>query len=119
MAGEKHESSTANENKDKQLHPAYSVTNIQTKVKTLDGNKVTYSSWVKLFEIQANAFKVIDHIDGTPKPEETDETYAAWSTLDSLVLQWICNTISDELPARTLLSTDTAIEAWNKIRAIL
>lgn len=50
------------------LHPAYTVTNIQTKIRTLDGTKVTYSSWTKLFRLHAKAYKVLNRIDGTPAP---------------------------------------------------
>ncbi|KAK1418193.1 hypothetical protein QVD17_27336 [Tagetes erecta] len=68
------------------LHPAYTITNINSKVRTLDGNKVTYSSWLKLFEIQATAFRVLDHIDGTTTaPKPTDDNYVEWRQIDALV----------------------------------
>ncbi|XP_022040702.1 uncharacterized protein LOC110943261 [Helianthus annuus] len=79
------------------LHPAYSVTNIQTKIRTLDGTKVTYSSWTKLFKLHAVAYKVLDHLDNTPPPPEKSSDYASWKEIDALVLQWIYSTISDDL----------------------
>ncbi|KAK1440601.1 hypothetical protein QVD17_06430 [Tagetes erecta] len=115
--GDQPESSKVNDTS-KSLHPAYTVTNINTKVRTLDGTKVTYSSWLRLFEIQVTAFKVQDHVDGTKPPDASDERHAEWTTIDSLVLQWICSTISDELLARILPKTTTAREAWLKIQAI-
>ncbi|KAJ9556976.1 hypothetical protein OSB04_011590 [Centaurea solstitialis] len=84
----------------KSLHPAYSVSNIQTKIRTLDGSKVTYSSWVKLFRFHAIAYKVLDHLDDTPAPADTDLSYEAWKELDALVSQWIYSTISDDLLVR-------------------
>ncbi|KAK1428496.1 hypothetical protein QVD17_17331 [Tagetes erecta] len=101
------------------MHPAYSITNINSKVRTLDGKKVSYSNWVKLFTIQVRAYQVLHHIDGTKPPVETDPKYAAWHTLDSLILQWIYNTISDDLFARVIADGDlTAREAWVKLQQI-
>lgn len=97
MTIEEGKSSSPKMDNPKTLHQTYSVRNINTKVRTLDGVKIGYSTWVKLFEWQANAFKVIDHIDGTEPPEETATEYAEWFCLDSLVLQWIDSTISDKL----------------------
>ena len=98
------------------LHPAYTITNIHTKIRTLDGVKVTYSSWTKLFRLHANAYKVLDHIDGTPAPKETDPTYLQWMEIDALVLQWIYSTLSDELMVRILQNNTTGQDAWNKLK---
>ncbi|KAJ0472171.1 hypothetical protein HanHA89_Chr15g0604031 [Helianthus annuus] len=100
------------------LHPVYTVTNIQNKVRILDGTKVTYSSWVKLFQLHARGDKVLTHIDGTDPPAEEDPTYASWLEVDSIVLQWIYGTLSDELLARVLEPDSTAYEAWNRIKKI-
>ncbi|XP_022019514.1 uncharacterized protein LOC110919554 [Helianthus annuus] len=97
------------------LHPAYTVTNIQTKVRILDGTKVTYSSWVKLFTLHARGYKVLRHIDGTPSPPKEDPTYEAWEELDAVVLQWIYETVSDELFVRVLKTESNAREAWVRI----
>ena len=59
----------------KTLHPVYTVANIQHKVRVLDGLKVSYSSWVKLFQLHAKGYKVMAHIDGTKPPAKTDPEY--------------------------------------------
>ncbi|KAI3733939.1 hypothetical protein L6452_13398 [Arctium lappa] len=52
-----------NPSKQISLHAVYTVTNIQHKIRILDGTKVTYNSWVKLFQLHARGYKVLDHID--------------------------------------------------------
>ncbi|XP_076905103.1 uncharacterized protein LOC143560731 [Bidens hawaiensis] len=66
------------------LHPAYSVTNILTKIRKLDGTDVTFSLWRKLFKLHAKAYKVLDHIDGTDTSANTSDNYLEWSEIDSL-----------------------------------
>ncbi|KAJ0879831.1 putative RNA-directed DNA polymerase [Helianthus annuus] len=105
-------SSSSSDPKTPSLHPAYTVTNIQNKVRTLDGTKVTYSSWVKLFKLHAKAYKVLDHIDGTAPPEEIDDNYSSWYEIDALILQWIYATLSDELMVRVLETDATARSTW-------
>ncbi|KAD7477347.1 hypothetical protein E3N88_00483 [Mikania micrantha] len=100
------------------LHPAYSVSNIQLKIRTLDGKKVTYSSWVKLFQFHAIAYKVLSHLDGTPQPNSTAPTYAAWKELDALVSQWIYSIVSDELLTQILDTSATARDTWLKLDKI-
>ncbi|XP_076899809.1 uncharacterized protein LOC143553789 [Bidens hawaiensis] len=100
------------------LHPAYSVTNIQTKIRTLDGTNVTYSAWVKLFHLHAVAYKVSDHIDGSAAPASSSTDHDAWKEIDALVLQWIYSTISDDLLKRVLDSNATAHAAWTKLEKI-
>ncbi|XP_022030485.1 uncharacterized protein LOC110931396 [Helianthus annuus] len=100
------------------LHPVYSVTNIQQKVRILDGVKVSYTSWVRLFQLHARGYRVIDHIDGTKLPADTDSSYASWLEIDSIVLQWIYGTLSDDLLARVLTGESTAHQAWVRIQNI-
>ncbi|XP_021992217.1 uncharacterized protein LOC110889035 [Helianthus annuus] len=102
----------------KTLHPAYSVTNVQSKICTLDGVKVTYTSWVKLFRLHAVAYQVFDQIDGTEPPPKTAAEYQSWKELDALVLQWIYSTMSDDLLPRVLESGPTARHAWVKLEKI-
>ncbi|XP_023771667.1 uncharacterized protein LOC111920323 [Lactuca sativa] len=109
--------SGSGEVKDMALHPAYTVTNIQTKIRTLDGSKVTYSSWKKLFPLYAKAYKVLDHINDTPEPVDTNPGYLQWAEIDALVLQWIYNTLSDELMVCILETDTTAQAAWNKLKS--
>ncbi|XP_076955203.1 uncharacterized protein LOC143629945 [Bidens hawaiensis] len=112
-------SSTNTPHTDKQpLHPAYTVTNINNKIRTLDGKKVKYSAWVKLFKLHARAYKVLHHIDGTDAPAKIDPTFFVWSEIDALILQWIYSTLSDVLLARVLDIEITARAAWTKIQEI-
>ncbi|XP_074283498.1 uncharacterized protein LOC141608047 [Silene latifolia] len=98
------------------LHPVYSVTNILNKVRLLDGVKVNYSAWVKLFTLHARGYKVLHHIDGTEPPAETDPNYASWCEIDAHVLQWIYGSISDDLLLRILETDSTAYEAWLRLK---
>ncbi|XP_074321456.1 uncharacterized protein LOC141657966 [Silene latifolia] len=98
------------------LHPVYSVSNILNKVRMLDGVKVNYSAWVKLFTLHARGYKVLHHIDGTKPPRETDDGYTSWCEIDSRVLQWIYGSVSDELLLRILEVDSTAYEAWIRLK---
>ncbi|XP_074266307.1 uncharacterized protein LOC141588780 [Silene latifolia] len=100
------------------LHPVYTVTNIQNKVRVLDGTKVTYASWVRLFKVHALGHDVLSHIDGTDAPAKTHESYASWVKIDAHVLQWIYGTLSDELLPRVLEDESTAREAWLRVENI-
>lgn len=84
----------------------------------LDGTKVTYSAWVKLFTLHAKGYKVLHHIDGTASPKENDPTYETWVEIDSIVLQWIYGTLADDILTRVLETNTTARNAWLKIREI-
>ncbi|KAL3633608.1 hypothetical protein CASFOL_022370 [Castilleja foliolosa] len=98
------------------LHPVYTVANVQNKIRTLDGTKVAYSSWTKLFLLHAVAYKVLNHLDGSPPPLEDDPGYGQWIEIDALVLQWIYRTLSDDLLVRMLDTDTTAYAAWTKIQ---
>ncbi|XP_021995195.1 uncharacterized protein LOC110892332 [Helianthus annuus] len=115
--GDKLDSSAA-ATKPNALHPAYSVTNIQSKIRTLDGTTVTYSSWVQLFQLHVVAYMVADHIDGTDSPPKAKPSYAQWKELDALVLQWILSTVSDNILPRILPNTTSAKQAWDKLEKI-
>ncbi|KAI3691923.1 hypothetical protein L6452_31726 [Arctium lappa] len=100
------------------IHPVYTVINIQNKVHILNGTKVTYSSWVKLFRLHAQGYKVLDHIDGTPSPNQADASYESWCEIDAIVLQWIYDTLSDDLLVRVLDTDTNARDVWIYIRDI-
>ncbi|XP_021980679.1 uncharacterized protein LOC110876827 [Helianthus annuus] len=100
------------------LHPVYTVTNIQNKVRVLDGTKVSYSSWVKFFQQNARGYKVMNHIDDTLSPAKTDPTYDSWMEIDDIVLQWIYRTLSNDLLVRLLKPKSTTLEAWLWLKAI-
>jgi hypothetical protein len=100
------------------LHPAYSVTNINQKIRTLDGKKVPYSDWVKLFKLQLRAYKALNHIEAITPPTEDDPKYEEWIEVDSLVLQWIYSTVSDDILNRLLDRETTARAAWLQVQEI-
>lgn len=43
------------------IHPTYIVTNIKNKERILDGNKVPYSLWVRLFKLHVRGYKIHTH----------------------------------------------------------
>ncbi|XP_021747222.1 uncharacterized protein LOC110713067 [Chenopodium quinoa] len=84
---------------------------------TLDPEKVQYSNWVELFKCHAHAFNVLDHIDSkTKKPADVFD--AMWKKLDSVVKNWIYDTISIELLETVLCKGDTTQQLWNKLKEI-
>ncbi|XP_074292143.1 uncharacterized protein LOC141618998 [Silene latifolia] len=100
------------------LHPVYTVTNIQNKVRLLDGTKVSYASWVNLFTLHARGYKVLHHIDDTTPPAKTDPLYDVWYEIDAHVLQWIYGTVSDDILPRILEPDSTAQQAWDRVKGI-
>ncbi|XP_076887440.1 uncharacterized protein LOC143537589 [Bidens hawaiensis] len=91
---------------------------IQWQVRVLEGKKVSYSSWVKLFQLHAWGYDVLSHINGTAPPAHTHESYEEWSKIDAIVLQWIYRTLEDDLLVRILVLESTALEAWNRLKDI-
>ncbi|KAJ0833952.1 hypothetical protein HanRHA438_Chr16g0738341 [Helianthus annuus] len=110
--------SVAADTQTKSLHPVYSVTNIQNKVRMLDGEKVTYSDWVKLFRLHVVAYEVLTHIDGSEPPAKTDPTYESWSKIDAIVLQWIYGTLSDYYLKRVIDNVGTAQQARDRLHTV-
>ncbi|XP_074265513.1 uncharacterized protein LOC141587950 [Silene latifolia] len=101
-----------------QLHPVFTVSNNQNKIRILDGTKVTYASWVRLFTLHAKGYKVLSHIDGTKPPNADAANYDEWCEIDAHVLQWIYGTLSDDLLPRVLVDESTAYEAWKRVENI-
>ncbi|XP_022014022.1 uncharacterized protein LOC110913505 [Helianthus annuus] len=116
--GDKADSSTSSSKTTPSLHPFYTITNIQNKVRILDGTKVTYSSWVKLFRLNAHGYKVLDHIGGTLPLPEDDPNYGTWMEIDAIVLQWIYATVSDDYLVRILDTESTTLDAWGRLKKI-
>ncbi|XP_035838816.1 uncharacterized protein LOC118486456 [Helianthus annuus] len=98
------------------LHPVYTVTNIQHKVRVLDGVEVSYPTWVKLFTLHAAGYEVLNHIDGTPSPDKDSPEYPSWKKIDVVVLQWIYDTLTNEYLVRVLEDESTAYEAWVRVK---
>ncbi|KAL7618458.1 hypothetical protein Lser_V15G02811 [Lactuca serriola] len=92
-----------------------------------------YTSWAKLFRIHCHAFHVIDHIKpraaiisssiidkaganklADPKPMDPK----LWNRLDSIVIQWINNTISNDLLQTILKHKSSAMRAWATLESI-
>ncbi|XP_022029035.1 uncharacterized protein LOC110930114 [Helianthus annuus] len=61
------------------------------------------------------ANKLLDHIDDTKPPPDTTPEYPAWKEIDALVLQWIYDTISDDLLSKIIDTETTARAAWLKM----
>ncbi|XP_023753420.1 uncharacterized protein LOC111901781 [Lactuca sativa] len=92
-----------------------------------------YTSWAELFRIHCRAFQVGNHIDSSFKPPssspsfstatEVEKTkavveYETWSRLDAIILQWIYETISNNL-LHTILKPNTfASQAWTVLENI-
>ncbi|KAI3760479.1 hypothetical protein L1987_50874 [Smallanthus sonchifolius] len=98
------------------LHPVYTVTNIQNKVHVLDGVDITYPTWVKLFTLHATGYDVVQHIDGSPSPDKDSTDYPSWKKIDAVVLQWIYGTLTKPLLVRVLEDKSTAYEAWKRVQ---
>ncbi|KVH81843.1 hypothetical protein Ccrd_025479 [Cynara cardunculus var. scolymus] len=112
--------------KSQSLHPAYSVTNINNKIRTLDGNKITYSSWVKFFRLHAIAYKVMNHFDVTPSPDKDDVGYDEWKEIDALVYSGfiafnktsLATSLKHEFTNLTLVKCSSIDDYYQKIKDI-
>lgn len=91
---------------------------IQRRVRGINGIKVTYSSWVKLFKLHARGYDVLSHIDGTTTPDAEEPSYPECTKIDAIVLQWIYGTMSDDLLIRILVPESTALQAWNRLKEV-
>nr|XP_034905875.1 uncharacterized protein LOC118042336 [Populus alba]TKR75127.1 hypothetical protein D5086_0000288440 [Populus alba] len=106
-------------------HPALAISNINTFIKvTLDIEKGLYITWSELFKIHARAYQVLDHIIPPSAAEMKQATSLQdtdpdlWSRVDAIVLQWIYDTISEDLLNTILERDSTAALAWNRLRDI-
>ncbi|GKA97624.1 retrovirus-related pol polyprotein from transposon TNT 1-94, partial [Tanacetum coccineum] len=81
----------------------------------------------ELFKIRCRAYEVIDHIipksvvsSSASKDKDTSVviTQETWSRLDSIVLQWIYNTIFNDLLHTILAPDPTAKQAWDRLKSI-
>ncbi|XP_021980158.1 uncharacterized protein LOC110876287 [Helianthus annuus] len=110
------------------LHPAVTVSNIKTAIPvTLEMETGHWSTWSELFQLHCKAFQLYDHllppVADTPKPstdkdKTTGDSSSAkelWERLDSIVLQWIYGTISQDLVHTIIKPGATAYHAWTTL----
>ncbi|XP_076943264.1 uncharacterized protein LOC143613449 [Bidens hawaiensis] len=108
---------------DTKLHPAVTVSNIKNLIPiTLDNETGQYTSWSELFKIHCRAYQVHDHLLPKPTPAFTAPDAAKqsaadelWDRLDTIVLQWIYGTISNDLLQTILKPNTTAHMAWTTL----
>ncbi|KAL2892334.1 Synaptic functional regulator FMR1 [Bienertia sinuspersici] len=100
------------------FHPAQAVSNIRNEIPIiLSREHGNYANWVELFEIHCLSCNVLHHIDpNTPRPSGMSD--AMWTRLDSIVKKWMYNTIAPDLVNTVLYRGATALETWNRIKAI-
>jgi len=80
--------------------------------------KGQYNTWPELFKIDARVHQVIDHIiptEAAPSPDLKTTDPNLWKRLDDVVLQWIYDTISDDLLHTIIERDSTAEQAWNRL----
>ncbi|XP_021994272.1 uncharacterized protein LOC110890934 [Helianthus annuus] len=110
------------------LHPAVTVSNIKTAIPvTLETETGHWSTWSELFKLHCKAFQVYDHLlppaadkpnTSTDKEKSTGDsssTQETWERLDSIVLQWIYGTISQDLVHTIIKPGNTAHQAWTTL----
>ncbi|XP_021979958.1 uncharacterized protein LOC110876086 [Helianthus annuus] len=111
------------------LHPAVTVSNIKTSIPvTLEIETGHWSTWSELFKLHCKAFQVYDHLLPRSPPaanpstdkdkDKTTETSIAnevWERLDSIVLQWIYRTNSQDLVHTIIKPGTTAHQAWTTL----
>ena len=101
------------------FHSAFAVSNIRNHVQIiLKKNSTTpYTSWAALFINMANTHDVLNHID-EQEACPIDVTPRMYKRLDVVVLNWIYSTISEDLLASILDPSNSALTAWNKLKAM-
>ncbi|XP_071740427.1 uncharacterized protein [Rutidosis leptorrhynchoides] len=110
---------------DKLYHHALTISNIKNLIPiTLNIKDAQYNSWAHLFKIHCTAYDVLDHIlpttpaatDSSSSVNTNDSTNttkdALWYHLNAIVLQWIYDTISNDLLSNILEEETTAAGAW-------
>ncbi|WCJ39435.1 hypothetical protein M5689_020424 [Euphorbia peplus] len=108
------------------LHPALTVHNISTSIKTvLTIAKSQYTTWSELFLIHAKAYQILDflipnHDDKSPQSSSVLKSTnpSLWSRIDVIVLLWIYATIDDDLVETILVKNTTAADAWSRLANI-
>ncbi|XP_022031691.1 uncharacterized protein LOC110932742 [Helianthus annuus] len=111
---------------DTKLHPAVTVSSVTNIIPIkLEMDTGHWPSWSELFKTTCKAYQVHDHLLPRPPPatpaaadkDKQSDADAAWERLDSIVLQWIYGTISQDL-IHTIVEPDknrTAHQAWTTL----
>ncbi|XP_022014791.1 uncharacterized protein LOC110914297 [Helianthus annuus] len=68
--------------------------------------------------LHARGYEVLHHIDGTDPPTDTNPEYASWAKIDSIVLQWIYGTLSDDLLVRVLETNTMARDTLVRLQGV-
>ncbi|XP_021971553.1 uncharacterized protein LOC110866718 [Helianthus annuus] len=109
------------------LHPTVSVSNIKTAIPvTLEMETGHWSTWSELFKLHCKAFQVYDHLlPRTPlveasstvkdKAADSSTTKEVCERLDSIVLQRIYGTISQDLVHTIIKPGTMAHQAWTTL----
>ncbi|XP_022024272.1 uncharacterized protein LOC110924585 [Helianthus annuus] len=112
------------------IHPAVTVNNIKNFIPLiLDSQTEHYNTWAELFVLHCKAYDVFDHLQardtGTSSSTEKEKeketipkhTYLeSWERIDSIVLQWIYGTISQDLMHTIMITNTTAYDAWCRLK---
>ncbi|XP_035842277.1 uncharacterized protein LOC118488940 [Helianthus annuus] len=117
------------------IHPAVTVNNTKNFIPLiLDSQTEHYNTWAELFILHCKAYDVFDHLQprvtatssSTEKDssdKEKDKTpvtkhpyLESWERIDSIVLQWIYGTISQDLMHTIMITDTTAYDAWCRLK---
>ncbi|XP_022023366.1 uncharacterized protein LOC110923608 [Helianthus annuus] len=117
------------------IHPAVIVNNIKNSIPLiLDSQTEHYNTWAELFVLHCKAYEVFDHLqpredaasssttkEAADKDKEKAPTVKpnyleSWERIDSIVLQWIYGTISQDLMHTIMTTNTTAYDAWCRLK---
>jgi len=106
-----------------EFHLALVVSNIKNHIPiVLEIEKDQYGIWAELLRIHARSHRVLHHIvpskDKSTLEDTSSAEYEQWTSLDSIVLQWIYSTISNDMLTTTLEPDTTVMEVWNRLADI-
>ena len=108
------------------IHSAFTINNVKSIIPvTLDNDSSLYLSWSILFMVQARVHNVLDHIipptDVKAMQIATDvktNDPDLWSRLDSVVLQLMYASVSQDILNSVLVINDSAEECWKRIASL-
>jgi hypothetical protein len=88
---------------------AATILNVRSLVNiVLDSSSTTYASWRDLMMIVLERYALLDHVDSDVAPS----TDPGWRLMDSVVLNWISNSITPELHQVVWERGATARHLW-------